>query len=490
MMFNSISFLVFFTATAILFFLIPHRWRWLLLLAASYLFYGYGRPGYLGLIMATTWVSFWFAKHIQAADRRRKKRLQLGLCVGFNLFILFLFKYFNFFSDSMQSLFNAIHATVPIPHVDLLLPLGLSFYTLRIIGYLIDVYRNDIEAERHLGIFSVYVAFFPQLIAGPIERSPHLLPQFYREQRFDYGKFREGFSFMLWGFFMKLVIADRIAVYVNAIFNNPQLYTGGHCLLAAYLFTFQIYCDFAGYSMIAIGVSRIFGYDIVENFRHPYFSQSLQEFWTRWHISLSTWFRDYLYIPLGGNRVPMLRHQANLGIVFLVSGLWHGANWTFLIWGGLHGLGLIFGQITSTFRKRFLEGIVLTPYNRIAALFKVVITFHLVCMAWIFFRADSVPHAWSFIRNLPRGWRLDLNYLGSVILPFTDDNSAISVFLTSLFFIALMLVVDFIDETGNRRIVDLWRNSSSFNILCLITLALAILFFGEFKSGSFIYSKF
>jgi alginate O-acetyltransferase complex protein AlgI len=490
MTFNSISFLVFFTATVITYYLVPNRWRWLLLLVASYFFYGYCKPYYLILIVATTVVSFWFAKRIQTADARRKKRLLLGFCVGLNLYILFCFKYFTFFSDSIQSLFTAIHATVHIPHINLLLPLGLSFYTLRIISYLIDVYRNDIEAERHLGIFALYVSFFPQLLAGPIERSPHLIPQFYREQRLDCDKLVEGFSSILWGFFLKLVIADRIAVYVNTIFSNPQLYTGGHYLLAAYLFTFQIYCDFAGYSMIAVGVSRVFGYDIVDNFRHPYFSRSLQEFWTRWHISLCTWFRDYLYIPLGGNRVPTLRHHINLGIVFLVSGLWHGANWTFLIWGGLHGLGLIFGQITSKFRKRFLEGLRLTKYNHSITLVRVVFIFHLACIAWIFFRADSISHAWLFIHNLPRGWQLNLNYLGSVILPFTDDNSAVAVFLTSAFFIALMLVVDFIDETRNRRIVELWNNSCCFKGLCLVALALMILFFGEFKSSSFIYGKF
>jgi len=490
MSFNSISFLIFFTAVVILFFLLPHRRRWALLLAGSYFFYAYCQPAYLLVIVGTTVVSFHSARLIQAADTAAGKRLHLWLCVAANLLVLFFFKYYNFLSASLETFLNSLHVAIAIPRVDLLLPLGISFYTFRLLSYLIDVYCGRIKAEERIGIFALYVSFFPQLIAGPIERSPHLIPQFNEQKTFDPGKFSEGFSLILWGFFMKLVIADRIGIYVNAIFKNPDSYTGGHCLLAAYLFTYQIFCDFAGYSSIAVGASRMFGYDLVDNFRRPYFSRSLREFWTRWHISLSTWFRDYLYIPLGGSRVPKARHLLNLSVVFLLSGLWHGANWTFVVWGGIHGLGVIFSELTSKFKRRVLEWCGLSSCHRFLTVLRVVVTFHLVCLAWVFFRANSVSQAWAVVTRMFMGWQASLNYAGSVILPFTNDSSAVSVFLVSIIFLVLMQTVEFINERGNGRILTLWDTSGMFRGLCLVTLALIILLFGEFTSNTFIYRQF
>jgi len=490
MSFNSISFLVFFTTVVIAYFALPHRLRWILLLAGSYFFYGYCQPGYLALIMATTMVSFAFAKAMQDAGTQRKKRILLGLCIGLNVSVLLVFKYYNFFGTSITALLSSINVSVNIPRIDLLLPLGISFYTFRTVSYLVDVYRGKVGAEKHLGVFALYVSFFPQLIAGPIERSPHLIPQLHERKTFDPEKFTEGFTLMLWGFFMKLVIADRIGVYVNAVFNNPHAYSGGHCLLASYLFTYQIFCDFAGYSSIAVGASRIFGYDLVINFRRPYFSRSLREFWTRWHISLSTWFRDYLYIPLGGNRVSRAQHVLNLAVVFLVSGLWHGANWTFVAWGGIHGLGVILAEWTSGFRKRAVTIMGLKNHGQLAAIVQVVLTFHMVSMAWVFFRASSIAEAWTIVTKIFSGWQFNLNYAGLVILPFTNDSSAVAAFLVSVLFIAFMQYVEFINETGDARILKLWRSSGRFRGGCLVGLALIILLFGEFSSTTFIYRQF
>jgi D-alanyl-lipoteichoic acid acyltransferase DltB (MBOAT superfamily) len=328
---------------------------------------------------------------------KRKKWLYLSLVS--NLGILFGFKYFNFFSENIQLIFNQYNILYEVPFFNALLPVGISFYTFQTLSYTIDVYNNKTQAQKHLGVFAVYVSFFPQLVAGPIERSNHLLPQFFEKHEFSYSRVKSGLQKMLWGFYKKIVIADNLAILVDGVYNNIDNYSGIALIVATIFFTFQIYCDFSGYSDIAIGAARVMGFELRENFKRPYFSKSIQEFWQRWHITLSSWFKDYLYIPLGGNRVVKWKWYYNIIITFLLSGLWHGANWTFIIWGGLHGSYLILAIIFKTQKNNISEKIKsFSPIlNR---LLDVSITFILVAFAWIFFRANNLTDALYVLNNI------------------------------------------------------------------------------------------
>ncbi|MEL6135438.1 MAG: MBOAT family O-acyltransferase, partial [Bacteroidota bacterium] len=309
-----------------------------------------------------------------------------------NLGLLFTFKYANFIGDSLN---EVIGGTTPfIPHLDLLLPVGISFYTFQTLSYTLEIYYGRLKPTAHLGKFGLFVAFFPQLVAGPIERSSHLLPQFDRKVTFDYTRVASGLHLVLWGLFKKVVVADRLALFVNEVYGQPEGYTGLSILLATLGFAFQIYCDFSAYSDMAIGLARMLGFDLMQNFRQPYLATSLADYWRRWHISLSTWFRDYVYIPLGGNRVVKWRWYYNLFLTFLVSGLWHGAAWTFVIWGAIHGLILVIEQMTGisgTKGKSFPVGV---------RILRMIYTFVIVCLAWVFFRAESVADAFMLLQNM------------------------------------------------------------------------------------------
>lgn len=399
MYFNSLEFAVFFPIVVGLYLLTPQRWRWVLLLAASYYFYAAWKAEYLILILISTGVDYVAALRMERAQTRKRRRSWLIVSLCSNLGLLFSFKYFNFFNESARALFNQFNILYDVPAFQVLLPVGISFYTFQTLSYTIDVFRGERPAERHLGIFALYVAFFPQLVAGPIERSTRLLPQFFKKVEVTYDRTVDGLRLMLWGFFKKLVIADRVGAYVDIVYSSPDDFSGLVILIATYFFAFQIFCDFSGYSDIAIGSARILGYDLMDNFRRPYFSKSIAEFWRRWHISLSTWFRDYLYIPLGGNRVPKWRWYYNLFIVFLISGLWHGANWTFVVWGALHGLYMIVGVVTGGFRDRLWNRSGFS--GRVRRWFAVLTTFHLVTLSWIFFRAESIGDAFLMVRRLP-----------------------------------------------------------------------------------------
>ncbi len=410
MLFNSVEFLIFFPLVVAFYFLIPYRYRWIMLLGASYLFYIAWKAEYVVLILISTLVDYVSGIQMAKTGERSRRKKYLILSLGIHLSILFAFKYFNFFNDSVRAVFASLNLEYPIPVFQALLPVGISFYTFKSLSYIIDIYRGVKEPERHLGIFALYVSFFPQLISGPIDRSERMIPQLKERQKLDWGRIMEGLRRMGWGYFKKLVIADRLAVLVNTVYDNPGEYTGIPLILATYFFAFQIYCDFSGYSDIAIGAARVMGYDLTENFQRPYFSRSIGEFWRRWHITLSTWFRDYLYIPLGGNRVSPGRRAANLMIVFLVSGLWHGAAWTFVIWGGLHGLYLVFSQITSGFRETTENRVGLARFPRLRESLHLLGTFHLVTFAWIFFRANSLTDAVYIAGHLFQGWELQANY--------------------------------------------------------------------------------
>ncbi|MCI9593534.1 MAG: MBOAT family protein [Lachnospiraceae bacterium] len=385
MLFNSVQFAVFLPVVFMLYWALPQKGQVWLLLIASYYFYMSWKADYVILILFTTLVSFFGGLALERAASSRQKKFILSAVLIACLGVLFVFKYFNFLSRSLDRLCQWISLPLHPITLNLLLPVGISFYTFQTLSYVIDVYRGETAAEHSLVTYAAFVSFFPQLVAGPIERSRNLLGQIKKPHTFRYQEAADGIKLLAWGFFKKLVVADNLAVYVNQIYNALPNYRGLSLAVATVFFAFQIYCDFSGYSDIAAGTARLFGIRLMTNFRSPYFSSSFKEFWSRWHISLSTWFKDYVYIPLGGNRVGKFRCYLNLLLTFLISGLWHGASWTFIIWGGIHG-GI---QVM----ERFL-GLGGKPNEKKRLRpFRMIVVFILVCLAWVFFRANSVSEA-------------------------------------------------------------------------------------------------
>ncbi|MGB7337830.1 MAG: MBOAT family protein [Phototrophicaceae bacterium] len=478
MSFISPEFVVFFCIVLPAFFILKHRVRWILLLLVSYFFYAYGNIQYVPLIAFSTVVDYVAARRIHHHDKNeQQRRLWLVMSIIVNLGVLFTFKYFNFFNESAAVAFGY----TPLTH-SLILPIGISFYTFQSMSYTIDVYRRDLLPETNFGIMATYVAFFPQLVAGPIERATNLLPQFHQEQTFDEDRAVSGLQLILWGFFKKVVIADRLAIYVNAVYNNVDEYSGAILILATLFFTFQIYCDFSGYSDIAIGTARIMGFDLMENFRQPYFSQSIREFWGRWHISLSTWFRDYLYIPLGGNRVGLWRNLINLFIVFVVSGLWHGAGWTFIIWGVLHGLAIVLIGLLRHYKIDLMPG-----KSALMVLLRIIVTFIFVSFAWIFFRANSLADAHYIVSHL-----LIFDSSQNIIAPFAEALLSEQIeFILSFLLIAILIGFDFFDAR-----ITLPRIFAGIPMIfrwgAYYSLIAAVLFSGLYGAGAsqFIYFQF
>lgn len=400
MLFNSLQFVIFFPIVSIIYFLIPHKFRWSFLLVASYIFYMGWNASYALLLFASTFITYTASILIDRASKASYRKMWLTLSIVLNLGVLFTFKYFDFFFSSLYMLFDALHLSYTPIQFSLVLPVGISFYIFQALGYSIDVYRKDIPVQKHFGKYALFVSFFPQLVAGPIERSKNLLPQFDEVHKFNYSDTTSGLRLMAWGFFKKIVIADTLCTTVNKVYNNLEAYEGTAILIATILFAFQIFCDFSGYSDIARGCARIMGFRLMNNFDYPYFARSIKDFWRRWHISLSTWFKDYIYIPLGGSRVGKVRTYVNLLITFLCSGLWHGANWTFLIWGGYHGGLQVIGDITKKPRNKCSRALGLHKIPRITHAFQVVFVFALVCIGWIFFRANTLSDAWYAISKI------------------------------------------------------------------------------------------
>lgn len=407
MLFNSFHFLIFFPLVCLLYFAIPHRFRHFFLLAASYYFYMCWNPKYAVLMLTSTAITYASGLLIDGADkiqsekkRVRRKKLYVGLSFGSNLAILFFFKYFDFAIDSLNKVLDAVGVTLVNPAFDVILPVGISFYTFQALSYTMDVYRKDIYAEKNFAKYALFVSFFPQLVAGPIERSKNLLIQINVRHAFSFEKMRSGLVRMLYGYFQKVVLADNIATLVSQVYDNYPLYGGTELTVATLLFAVQIYCDFGGYSNIAVGAARVMGFELMENFRAPYLADSVADFWRRWHISLSTWFRDYLYIPLGGNRKGKIRKYVNLMIVFLTSGLWHGASWHYVIWGGLNGIYQIVGDVLRPVRDKAVSLLHIDRKSFSHRLLKIVVTFILIDISWVFFRANSVTDACVIIRNM------------------------------------------------------------------------------------------
>ena len=473
MLFNSFEFLLFFPIVAILYYLITPKYRWVFLLVASYYFYMNWQPIYAILIFTSTLVTYLCALKIDSTPVQSRKKAYLTASLIINLGILFLFKYYNFFNDSIFGLLNDWGIRMTLPNFDLLLPVGISFYTFQAVGYTIDVYRGDIKSEKHFGIYALFVSFFPQLVAGPIERAVNLLPQFKETKIFNYHQAVQGIKLMIWGYFMKIVVADRLAIYVNSVYGAPEYHSAITLIIATIFFAFQIYCDFAGYSNIAIGCAKIMGFDLMTNFRRPYFAQSCAEFWSRWHISLSTWFKDYVYIPLGGNRVGTSKNYRNILITFLVSGLWHGANWTYVIWGGLNGLYQVIFKILGISPKRKKER---SRFN-LVYIGNLLLTFILISFSWIFFRANSLSDAITVIERM-------VTAPGGL---FIGEKSS---FAYSLFAIIVLILKDAYDEfypDGNLFFTSKVRTIRylSYSIIIVIILLL-----GVFDGGQFIYFQF
>ncbi len=484
MLFDSLQFFLFFIVLTSLYFIVPYRQRWLLLLAGSCYFYMAFVPVYILVLGFTIAVDYCAGIYIENATGKRRKRLLLLSLVA-NIGVLAFFKYYNFLNQNLALLLHGIGWHNPLPYLSVLLPIGLSFHTFQAMSYTIEVYRGRQKAERHFGIYSLYVMFYPQLVAGPIERPQNLLHQFREKHDFDYNRVTSGLRLMAWGLLKKIVIADRLAIAVDTVYNNPHGHSGLHFIIATLFFSYQIYCDFSGYTDMAIGAARVMGFKLMENFNRPYQAEGIHGFWKRWHISLSSWFRDYLYIPLGGNRVAVPRWYLNLFIVFLISGLWHGANWTFVIWGALHGLYLVIALMTRPFREKTAQWLHLGD-NR---LLRVAATFTLVSFAWIFFRAANIHTAFYIVTHLFTGLP-DIMHQG---LHFQPRLSELGLSQADLYLSAMLIVflelVQYIQSKADMARVFIQKPVYVRWIVygCYI---LFLLWFGMFDNRQFIYFQF
>jgi D-alanyl-lipoteichoic acid acyltransferase DltB (MBOAT superfamily) len=487
MTFNSIDFAFFFVVVVLLHFVLPHRWRWVMLLAASCHFYMAFIPYYILILAFTIFVDYVAGIMIGGAAGARRK-LYLVASILANVGVLAVFKYYAFIDENLTVAAQALGWNYTLPALGIVLPIGLSFHTFQSLSYTIEVYRGHQQSEKHLGIFALYVLFFPQLVAGPIERPQNLLRQLRMRHNFDTARLVSGLQLMLWGLFKKVAIADVLAVYVNTVYGDPNSYQGLPVLLATYGFAFQIYCDFSGYTDIAIGAARVLGYDLMQNFRQPYFARSIAEFWSRWHISLSSWFRDYLYIPLGGNRVAVRRLYFNIAVVFMVSGLWHGARWTFVVWGALHASYLLTSMSTRGLRDRIAQGLGLDRYPRLRRTWQIFATFHLALLGWVFFRAESFDAAFTILRNM---WRVDVAGLlaGQIGINIAPQLGRYEMFAACLALLAL-LAVDSVNERGRGVWDALAARPLAVRWAAYAALALAILNLGIAQEIPFIYFQF
>lgn len=484
MTFNSWEFLIFYPIVALLYFLLPRFMRWPMLLVASYFFYAFYQPQLLFLIILTTAVSWGASRLIERSPDRGVRRALLAVTMVVCLGVLFFYKYFNFLADSFVSIAALLGAEISPIVLDLVLPVGISFYTFQTMSYVIDVYRGDVAAERNPFFYALFVSFFPQLVAGPIERPNNLIPQLREEHRFNRDDAVKGAKHMLVGFFKKICVADMISVYVDSVYNDAAAATGLGVIIATVLFAVQIYCDFSGYTDIAIGCARIMGIRLMKNFDHPYEATTIKEFWDRWHISLSGWFRDYLYIPLGGNRCARWRYLMNLMIVFAVSGLWHGANWTYVIWGLLHGVYRVVGALTYKARNKLVERAGFSVSHPAVAWVRRVLTFLLVCFAWLFFRANTVSDAFVLIGRI-------FTSFGSIGDTFELMGLGVVPIILTICSIGVLLVIDHMltydgDGDGSAALT----HSGAFVYFVWIILFVWTLMLSKNMASTFIYFRF
>jgi alginate O-acetyltransferase complex protein AlgI len=472
MLFNSLQFLLFFVIVTMLYFELPYKWRWLLLLIASCYFYMVFVPIYILILGFIIVIDFSAGLLIERYNRHKKTFLILSLLV--NIGTLGLFKYYNFFIQNFNKAFQFWHIDNSFSLLDWALPIGLSFHTFQAMSYTIEVYRGRQEAEKHFGIYALYVMFYPQLVAGPIERPQNILHQFRENHTADWARIKSGLALMLQGFFKKIVIADRLAIVVDAAYSQPDSTNGLSLAIATIFYAFQIYCDFSGYSDIGIGAARVMGFRLMTNFNMPYLASSVTEFWQRWHISLSSWFRDYVYIPLGGNQVKTSRWIFNIAIVFLISGLWHGANWTFIVWGVLHGFYVIIEGFllknklyTSFFEKK-------DPLSIFAISLKKVFVFLMICATWVFFRAQNIEQALFILRKI----FFKISIGNTLHTPFNN--------VEMVFCVLLILGLLFSEKKGLKIPIE---HNLYFWIYFFAGISF-IYFFGIFSQTQFIYFQF
>ncbi|MFD1552985.1 MBOAT family protein [Putridiphycobacter roseus] len=478
MLFNSIDFAIFLPIFFILYWFVTNnnlKLQNFLIVVASYIFYGWWDWRFLSLIFFSTIVDYLIGRKLRVVENQTKRKILLWTSIAVNLGFLGFFKYYNFFLDNFIAAFSFFGTNIKANSLNIILPVGISFYTFQTLSYTIDVYKRKLEPTKDFIAFSAFVSFFPQLVAGPIERASHLLPQFYKKRVFEYSKAVDGMRQILWGLFKKIVIADNCAEYANQIFNNSGDLNGSTLVLGALFFTFQIYGDFSGYSDIAIGTSRLFGFDLMRNFNFPYFSRDIAEFWRRWHISLSTWFRDYLYIPLGGSRGGTWMKVRNTFIIFIVSGFWHGANWTFIVWGALNAIYFLPLLLTNNNRNNLetvAQGKFLPSIKELALM---LFTFGLTVFAWIFFRAENINHAFSYIS--------EIFSLSTFTIPEIRPSNII--LLTMIF-----VLIEWLGREQQFAIQNLgvkWKRPLRF-LMYYALIALIYLFSG--KEQEFIYFQF
>lgn len=493
MLFNSFQFILFFIVIVTLYFLTNPKFRWILLLAASYFFYMSWNIKYAVLIFTSTVITYLSGIYIERFKSKiKKQKLVLSVSLITNLLILFIFKYLNFSIDTVNSLFKYINISSIIPNLDLLLPVGISFYTFQALSYSMDVYKGKVKAEKHFGIYALYVSFFPQLVAGPIERSNNLLPQFKKTHTFDEERVIDGMKLILWGTFKKIVVADRIANIVNVVYGNVYEHNSLVLLTTTILFSIQIFCDFSGYSDIAVGVSRIMGYKLMDNFKRPYYSKTISEFWNRWHISLSTWFKDYVYIPMGGNRVHILKKCFNLFVTFLISGLWHGASFNFLIWGGLHGTYIVTENLTSQSRSILAKKLKLENFqrSRMKKVLDVLFVFALVNFAWIFFRANSIDDALFIVGSFKNLFSDIYSYKEAIYTYINIYPSFGRVeFLITILSVVILELFHLIQRHNSIRHI-LRKRPRWIRLTIYYFLVLWIIFWGSREGSQFVYFQF
>ena len=494
MVFNSLTFLWFFPLVFLLYKIIPLKFRWIMLLIFSYIFYLSWQADLIYLIMFTTVVSYICARKIETAFTKRQKKFYLLVALIASLGVLFFFKYFNFISENVTGLLNAIGLGVGDFTLNLILPVGISFYTFQTLSYVIDVYRGKIKAEKHFGYYALYVSFFPQLVAGPIERPENLLPQFKTKNPFTAYDAAAGLKMMAVGFFKKIAVADQISKYVDAVYNNPDtingnLVNGFTVALATVLFAVQIYCDFSGYTDIAIGCARVMGIKLMQNFNNPYTATNIKDFWRRWHISLTSWFTDYVYIPLGGSRCSKAKYYRNIFVVFLISGIWHGAAWTYILWGVIHGIYQIVGNLTKDYRSRFWQKMKVNENGIVMQWARRVGTFVLVCIAWMMFRANSLTDFWTLFKMLFTGWSgFSLTAsLAALELPL----------MTIVTIIFSVYILNQLDKQITMKLEDLHKDrgitlerAGAYVYLCWAIAAAWLILLASNAASSFIYFQF
>ena len=498
MLFNSIDFLIFLPIVLVIYYIIPMKYKHIWLLISSYYFYMCWNAKYVLLIFVSTVITYLSGILIDKVEKTwsdvdklgKYKKLILAISFVSNLGILFYFKYINFTLDIVTRVLSKMNISMNVPVFDVILPVGISFYTFQALSYSVDVYRGEVAPEHDFFRYALFVSFFPQLVAGPIERSKNLLTQLREPRKFDFGYAFDGILLMLWGFFLKIVLADRIAIFVDTVYGDCEHYQGIYLIVATVLFAVQIYCDFSGYSSIAMGTAKLLGIELMDNFNAPYLSTSVADFWRRWHISLTSWFKDYLYIPLGGSKKGILRKYLNKMIVFMLSGLWHGAQLTFVVWGAINGLYQVIGEVLTPIREKVSDALGVNRDSEGFCVLRTIVTFTMIDFSWIFFRADSLGRAVYIIKsifNVENIWTL---FDGSLYNCGLDEKN----FRFMLIAVIVLLVADFLKRKGIMVREIILRQDSYIKCLVVSLSILMIMVFGKYgpayNAVNFIYFQF